>query len=81
MKEPLLVARSSEYREENLARVGMNLPGNADPRGENREFHSFVSDGPIFSEPVRFQRGEVMLREERFSFCDLLPYRADLPGR
>jgi len=50
-----------------------DLPADADPCGENGEFHSFVFDGPIFSKPVAFQRGEVVLREERFSFCDLLP--------
>lgn len=50
-----------------------DLPPTADPCGENGEFHSFVFDGPIFSEPVRFRRGEVVLRDERFSFCDLLP--------
>ena len=50
-----------------------HLPATADPCGENGEFHSFVFDGPIFSQPVRFRRGEVVLRDERFSFCDLLP--------
>jgi uncharacterized protein (TIGR00290 family) len=50
-----------------------DLPAAADPCGENGEFHSFVFDGPIFSTPVRFRRGEVVLRDERFSFCDLLP--------
>jgi uncharacterized protein (TIGR00290 family) len=50
-----------------------DLPAAADPCGENGEFHSFAFDGPIFSHPVRFRRGEVVLRDERFSFCDLLP--------
>ena len=50
-----------------------DLPAEADPCGENGEFHSFVFDGPIFSKPVRFRRGEVVLRDGRFSFCDLLP--------
>jgi uncharacterized protein (TIGR00290 family) len=49
------------------------LPAQVDPCGENGEFHSFVFDGPIFSKPVRFRRGEVVLRDGRFSFCDLLP--------
>lgn len=35
-----------------------DLPGNVDPCGENGEFHSFVYDGPIFSAPVKFNRGK-----------------------
>jgi uncharacterized protein (TIGR00290 family) len=50
-----------------------DLPAEADPCGEKGEFHSFVFDGPIFSKPVEFERGEVVLRDQRFSFCDLLP--------
>ena len=49
-----------------------DLPPNIDPCGENGEFHSFVWDGPDFSAPVKCQRGEVVVREERFAFCDLL---------
>jgi uncharacterized protein (TIGR00290 family) len=48
------------------------LPPNADPCGENGEFHTFVFDGPIFRFPVRVQRGEVTNRDG-FVFCDLLP--------
>ena len=50
-----------------------DLPAEADPCGEKGEFHSFVFDGPIFSKPLGFQRGEVVLRDNRFSFCDLIP--------
>jgi uncharacterized protein (TIGR00290 family) len=46
-------------------------PG-VDPCGENGEFHTFVYDGPIFSEPVACRRGEVVERGG-FVFCDLLP--------
>ena len=49
-----------------------DLPAGADPCGENGEFHTFVYDGPIFSRPVRVQRGEKALRENRFCYCDLL---------
>jgi uncharacterized protein (TIGR00290 family) len=49
-----------------------DLPEGVDPCGENGEFHSFVFDGPLFREPVRFQPGEVVLRDS-FYFCDLLP--------
>ena len=50
-----------------------DLPANVDPCGENGEFHSFVFDGPIFKNPIDFKKGEIVLREKRFWFCDLLP--------
>lgn len=49
-----------------------DLPAGADPCGENGEFHSFVSDGPIFSAPIPVRTGEVVERDG-FVFCDLLP--------
>ena len=49
------------------------LPEDVDPCGEHGEFHTFVFDGPPFSEAVAFRRGRVVLRDERFYFCDLLP--------
>ena len=52
------------------------LPADVDPCGEKGEFHTFVSDGPIFREPIAFELGEVVLREERFAYCDLLPLRS-----
>lgn len=55
--------------EEDLLR---DLPPRADPCGENGEFHSFVFDGPLFGEPIAFERGEVVVRD-RFHFCDLIP--------
>jgi diphthamide synthase (EF-2-diphthine--ammonia ligase) len=48
------------------------LPAGVDPCAENGEFHTFVYDGPIFSKPVPCQRGEKVLRNERFFYCDLL---------
>jgi uncharacterized protein (TIGR00290 family) len=51
------------------------LPAGVDRCGENGEFHCFVYDGPIFHEPIRFRRGEMVLREERFLYCDLIPDR------
>jgi uncharacterized protein (TIGR00290 family) len=48
-----------------------DLPPEVDPCGENGEFHTFVYDGPIFSEPVGCRRGEVVERDG-FVFCDLL---------
>lgn len=39
-----------------------DLPAGVDPAGENGEFHTFVFDGPIFKEPVRYKLGEKVLR-------------------
>ena len=55
------------------ARFLSELPPTVDPCGENGEFHSFVSDGPIFKQKVPYTLGEIVLRENRFCFCDLLP--------
>jgi uncharacterized protein (TIGR00290 family) len=59
-----------------------DLPPHVDPCGENGEFHSFVFDGPLFCKPVRFEKGEIVVRENRFHFCELLPVsqpKAQLP--
>lgn len=40
-----------------------DLPDNVDPCGENGEYHSFVSDGPIFQSPIRFKKGEIVRRQ------------------
>ena len=53
-----------------------DLPDGVDPCGENGEFHSFVCDGPIFRERIRFRRGRTVLRDNRFCFCDLVPVSA-----
>jgi uncharacterized protein (TIGR00290 family) len=50
-----------------------DLPSSVDPCGERGEFHTFVSEGPIFTEVVGVTRGESVLRDNRFMFCDLLP--------
>ena len=47
-----------------------SLPAHVDPCGENGEFHTFVYDGPNFSQPVEFSIGETTLREG-FWFRDL----------
>jgi len=49
------------------------LPGTVDPCGESGEFHSFVYDGPIFRETILYTIGDVILRDNRFYFCDLIP--------
>lgn len=40
-----------------------DLPEGVDPCGENGEFHSFVYDGPIYTKPIEFDRGEVVYRK------------------
>jgi diphthamide synthase (EF-2-diphthine--ammonia ligase) len=50
-----------------------DLPPSVDPCGENGEFHSFVYDGPIFTNRVRYRTGATVLRDDRFYYCDLLP--------
>jgi uncharacterized protein (TIGR00290 family) len=48
------------------------LPNSVDPCGECGEFHSFVAFGPGFSTRVAYEVGEVVLRDERFAYCDLV---------
>ncbi|MCZ6527924.1 MAG: diphthine--ammonia ligase [Candidatus Dadabacteria bacterium] len=50
-----------------------DLPKTIDPCGENGEFHTFVYDGPIFKNPIDHELGEIVLRDERFYYCDILP--------
>jgi len=62
-----------------------DLPKNVDPCGENGEFHTFVFDGPIFKNPIKFELGKKTYREYEiskddnsnkpagFHFCDLIP--------
>ncbi|MDB5208129.1 MAG: diphthine--ammonia ligase [Flavisolibacter sp.] len=40
-----------------------DLPATVDPCGENGEYHSFVFDGPIFSQAIPFRKGEVVFKE------------------
>ncbi|NIS59889.1 MAG: diphthine--ammonia ligase [Proteobacteria bacterium] len=49
------------------------LPPTVDPCGENGEFHSFVYEGPIFRKRISHEKGEVILRDNRFYYCDLIP--------
>ncbi len=50
-----------------------DLPSGVDPCGENGEFHTFVYDGRIFNTPISHELGEIVLRDERFYYCDILP--------
>jgi len=52
-----------------------DLPDGVDPCGERGEFHTFTSYGPGFGSRVEYEVGEVVMREERFAYCDLVPAR------
>jgi uncharacterized protein (TIGR00290 family) len=49
-----------------------DLPPEADPCGENGEFHTFVFDAPIFSHRIAVRRGQTVVRGD-WCFCDLEP--------
>jgi uncharacterized protein (TIGR00290 family) len=48
------------------------LPEGIDPCGENGEFHSFVSAGPMLSHRIAVKTGEAVERDG-FAYVDLLP--------
>jgi uncharacterized protein (TIGR00290 family) len=48
------------------------FPADADPCGENGEFHSFVSAGPMLKDRIAVSVGETVERDG-FAFADLLP--------
>jgi uncharacterized protein (TIGR00290 family) len=48
-----------------------DLPAGVDPCGENGEFHTVVSAGPMFSAPIQVRRGEVVERDG-FVFADVI---------
>ncbi len=48
------------------------LPAGTDPCGENGEFHSFVSAGPMLSRRIAVKVGETVERDG-FAYADLLP--------
>lgn len=65
------------YSKEFLDKISTKI----DPCGENGEFHTFVFDGPIFSEPIPYQKGEIIDKvypspggegKMVFRFCDLV---------
>ena len=49
-----------------------DLPRGVDPCGENGEFHTFASGGPMFSRPVSVRVGDTVERDG-FVFTDLTP--------
>jgi uncharacterized protein (TIGR00290 family) len=46
------------------------LPATIDPCGERGEFHTLTYAGPLFAEPLRLERGESTLRDNRFQYTD-----------
>lgn len=57
----------------------LDLPSTVDPCGENGEFHSFAYNGPIFNSNIMFERGDTVLREQRYCYTDIVPAIAPLP--
>ena len=49
-----------------------DLPADVDPCGENGEFHTCVSAGPMFAHPLDLTRGDTVLRDNRFAYTDYL---------
>ena len=47
-----------------------DLPVDVDPCGENGEFHTCVSAGPMFDAPLELVQGDTELRDGRFAFTD-----------
>lgn len=57
-----------------------DLPPGVDPCGERGEFHTFVSNGPRFMNSIAYEVGDVVLRDDRFAYCDLVPGAAATPS-
>ncbi len=48
-----------------------DLPAEVDPCGERGEFHTFATEGPMFSRPIEVSVGEIVERDG-FVFADLV---------
>jgi uncharacterized protein (TIGR00290 family) len=68
--DPRKLDKSFAGREWNAALLA-DLPASVDPCGENGEFHTFASSGPMFRELIVVRRGEIVERDG-FVFADLL---------
>ena len=69
--DPRRLDRSFAGRELDAALL-RDLPTDVDPCGENGEFHTFVTDGPMFARPVPVVPGAVTERDG-FIYADLMP--------
>ena len=61
-----------------------DLPDDVDPCGERGEFHTFVTDGPVFDEPVPVDVAGVVTRPVEggeYHYADLRPATRRLAGR
>ncbi len=47
-----------------------SLPDGVDPCGEKGEFHSFVTNAPFFTAPIKVRVGKKVQREN-FAYCDI----------
>ena len=56
-----------------------SLPAEVDPCGENGEFHTVVTEGPMFRRPIPVTVGEIVERDG-FIFADVLCKRASEPS-
>lgn len=68
--DPRAVDRAIAGREYN-AELLRDLPEAVDPCGENGEFHTFVTAGPMFDSPIPVATGEVVERGG-FVFADIM---------
>jgi uncharacterized protein (TIGR00290 family) len=51
-----------------------DLPDDVDPCGERGEYHTLVTDGPVFDEPLRVEVGDVVTRpvgDTEYAYADL----------
>jgi len=69
--DPKLLAKEYCGREFDKSFLS-DIPDSVDPCGENGEFHTFVYDGPIFTEKIGVKVGDVVNRDG-FYFADILP--------
>jgi len=69
--DPRRLDRSFAGRRFDAALLG-DLPADVDPCGENGEFHTLVTGGPMFSAPIPVSIGEVVERDG-FVFADVIP--------
>jgi len=85
--DPRLVPRELAGREYDRDFL-KELPEGVDPCGENGEFHTFVFDGPIFTEPLHVETGRIVERDG-FVFANIVKQEpesesgqpADAPAR
>jgi uncharacterized protein (TIGR00290 family) len=68
--DPRQLDRSFAGRRFDVALLG-DLPPGVDPCGENGEFHTVVSAGPMFSAPIEVSVGVTVVRDN-FVFTDIV---------